>query len=65
MDPKPEILKEPDTVKNISVRKDSDIKIWLNNVVELAIFLIPEKCIWHPYLEWEHDLSEISFIYVF
>ena len=32
----------PDTVENISIRMYSDIKIGLDNVVELSILLIPE-----------------------
>ena len=38
----------PDTVENISIRMYSDIKIGLDNIVELSILLVPEEGVRHP-----------------
>jgi hypothetical protein len=49
----------PNAVEDVSVWKNSDIKIWLNDVVELAVLLVPEEGVRHP------DLSRISHGQVF
>ena len=49
----------PDAVKDVSVWKNSDVKIWLNDVVELAVLLVPEEGVRHP------DLPRISHGQVF
>ena len=41
-------ITHPDTIENISIRMYSNIKIGLDNVVELPILLIPEEGVWHP-----------------
>ena len=38
----------PYTVQNIAIRKDSDVEVWLNNVVKLTVFLVPKKGVGHP-----------------
>jgi len=38
----------PDAVKYVSVWEDSDVKIGLDDVVELAVLLVPEKGVRHP-----------------
>ena len=38
----------PYAVKDVAVGIDSDVKVGLNDFVELAVFLVPEKCVWHP-----------------
>ena len=38
----------PDAVQNVSVGKDSDVEVWLDDVVELAVLLVPEKRVRHP-----------------
>ena len=38
----------PDTVENIPVGEYSHIQVGLNDVVELGLLLIPEKCVGHP-----------------
>ena len=40
-----------DAVENISIRKDTNIEIWLDYIMELGIFLVSEKRIRHPNLE--------------
>lgn len=44
-----EWTKIPDTIKNIPIRENSNVKVWLNDVMELAVLLISEKCIRHPH----------------
>ena len=38
----------PNTVKYSSIRKYSNIKVWLQNCMKGSYLLISEKCIWHP-----------------
>jgi hypothetical protein len=35
----------PNAVENVSIRKNSDVQIWLNDVVKLAVFFVSKKCI--------------------
>ena len=43
-----ELKPYPDTVENIPVGEYSNIQVGLNDVVELGLLLIPEKCVGHP-----------------
>ena len=38
----------PYAVKDVAVGIDPDVKVGLNDFVKLAVFLVPEKCVWHP-----------------
>ena len=41
-------ITHPDAIENISIRMYSNIKIGLDNIVELPILLIPEEGVRHP-----------------
>jgi hypothetical protein len=41
----------PDAVEYVSVGEDSDIEVGLDDVVELALLLVPEEGVRHPNLK--------------
>lgn len=41
-------LRIPDTVEDVSVGKDADVQIGLDNVVKVTLLFISKKRIWHP-----------------
>ena len=38
----------PDTVENITIGKDSDVKVWRENCVKPSDLLVPEESVGHP-----------------
>ena len=40
----------PDTVENISIREDPDIKVRSEDLMESSNLLIPEESVRHPHL---------------
>ena len=40
----------PDAVEDVTVRKDSDVQVRLDDVVKLCLLLISEECVRHPNL---------------
>ena len=43
-------LAYPNAVEYVSVGEDPDVEVWLDDVVELALLLVPEEGVWHPHL---------------
>jgi hypothetical protein len=50
----------PDAVEDVAVREDPDVQVGLDNVVELALLLVPEEGVWHPHLEHQTGPEEHS-----
>ena len=40
----------PDAEKDVAIRKDPDVEVWCEDVVESSDLLISEECVWHPHL---------------
>ena len=45
-----EIKAPPDAEEHVAVRKDPDVEVWCENVVESSNFLVSEESVWHPHL---------------
>ena len=39
---------QPDAVEDVAIGEDSDIQVWLDDVVKLCLLLISEECVRHP-----------------
>ena len=53
----------PNTVENIAIGKNSDIQVWLDDVVEFAFFFISEECVRHPHLEqWVNSQDHVGLV---
>ena len=40
----------PDAEKDVAIRKDPDVEVWCEYVVESSNLLISEESVWHPHL---------------
>ena len=46
----PQIKAPPDAEKHVAIRKDPDVEVWCENVVESSDLLVSEESVRHPHL---------------